>query len=75
MLDAETVPFIDITAANTLVALTHDLARRDTRLLLARDIGQVRDVLRRAGSDILGHALYPSIDAAVDAATLTTEYR
>ncbi len=67
VLDAETVPFVDVTATAMLVALNQDLARHGARLLLARNIGQVRDVLRRAGSDSLLHVLYPSINAAVAA--------
>jgi sulfate permease, SulP family len=49
VLDAETVPFIDVTAAEMLLQLRADLARDGVQLVLARDIGQVRDVLRRAG--------------------------
>jgi sulfate permease, SulP family len=75
VLDAETVPFVDVTAAAMLTALTRDLARQDATLFLARDIGQVRDVLRRAGSDALTHAPYPDIDAAVAAATTTASPR
>ncbi len=51
-LDAETVPFVDVTAAaDARRRSTATSRRRGTRLLLARDIGQVRDVLRRAGAD------------------------
>ena len=51
VLDAETVPVIDVTAAETLLQLRDDLARDGVQFVLARDIGQVRDVLRRAGID------------------------
>ena len=37
-------------AAQMLLQLRGDLARDGVRLVLARDIGQVRDVLRRAGA-------------------------
>jgi sulfate permease, SulP family len=65
VLDAETVSFVDVTAAQMLTELAEDLARDGKRLLLARDIGPVRDVLRQAGSAV---AVYPSVDAAVAAA-------
>ena len=46
VLDAETIPFIDVTASRMLGDLSEDLRHRDIELLVARDIGQVRDVLR-----------------------------
>jgi sulfate permease, SulP family len=49
IIDAETVPYIDVTAASMLHELADELARADVRLLLARDIGAVRDVLARSG--------------------------
>jgi SulP family sulfate permease len=54
VLDAETIPFVDVTAARMLAALAADLRRRDIELLLARD-----PALRR---------VYPSVHAAVEAA-------
>ena len=44
----ETVPFVDVTAAAMLVQLRGELERDGVRLAVARDIGQVRDVLREA---------------------------
>ena len=64
VLDAETVPYIDVTAAEMLRQLRDDLQRRHVRLLLARDIGQVRDVLRQAGTEDAG-AVFPSVEEAV----------
>ena len=51
VLDAETVPYVDVTAAEMPVQVRGDLDRKGIRLLVARDIGQVRDVLqpRRRG--------------------------
>ena len=49
MLDAQTVPYVDVTAADMLLQLRGDLDREGVRLVMARDIGQVRDVLRREG--------------------------
>jgi anti-anti-sigma factor len=67
VLDAETVPFVDSAAAEMIVTLHRDLARLDATLVLARDIGQVRDVLRgTADADELP-TLYPDVDTAVAA--------
>ena len=65
ILDAETVPFIDVTAANMLIDLTEDLEGQGIRLVIARDIGQVRDILDRAGGP--SAPAYPSLRAAVEA--------
>ena len=51
MIDAETVPFVDVTAAEMLARLREELERDGITLLVARDIGQVRDVLRRSGAE------------------------
>jgi sulfate permease, SulP family len=60
------MPFIDVTAATMLGQLVSDLERDGLRLVLARDIGQVRDLLDRteAGGVL---AAYPSIELAVAA--------
>ncbi|MFS0701150.1 SulP family inorganic anion transporter [Cellulomonas sp. 179-A 4D5 NHS] len=69
VLDAETVPFVDSAAAEMIVTLHRDLARADATLVVARDIGQVRDVLRgTADADDLP-TLYPDVDTAVTAVT------
>ena len=46
VLDAETTPFIDVTSARMLADLTDELHERAIQLLIAREIGEVRDVLR-----------------------------
>nr|WP_206038338.1 SulP family inorganic anion transporter [Rhodococcus sp. HNM0569] len=46
VLDAETSPFIDVSAAEMLGQLRNTLQQRGIDLRIARDIGQVRDVLR-----------------------------
>jgi hypothetical protein len=51
-----------------LAALEQQLSARGVRLLIARDIGQVRDVLRSATDDPALTHVYPSVQAAVDAA-------
>jgi sulfate permease, SulP family len=50
-----------------LIGLTADLRRSGVELVIARDVGQVRDVLRRAeGADALPRP-YPSVQDAVEA--------
>jgi len=67
VLDAADVPVIDVTAAKMLVELADDLDRRGIRLLLARDIGQVRDLLEAAGAGSLVAQTYPTVEQAVAA--------
>ena len=50
-----------------LALLADDLERQGVRLVVARDIGQVRDVLRRAGEDRPLAPAYPTVQAAVQA--------
>lgn len=47
VVDAETVPFLDVTAAQMFSQLHAELARSGVDLRFARNVGQVRDVLRR----------------------------
>ena len=65
VLDARSVPFVDVTAARMLVELTATLATRGVTLVVARDIGQVRDVLR--ATDGAAPAVFAEVDAAVAA--------
>lgn len=65
VLDARSVPTIDVTAARMLVGLTATLSARDARLAIARDVGQVRDVLRL--TEGTGPPVYRSVDDAVAA--------
>ena len=68
VLDAETMPFVDVTAARMLAELAEDLgSARTSSSLLARDVGQVRDVLSRAGDGPAAATRYPTVQAAVDA--------
>ena len=67
VLDGETVPFVDVTAARMLDELTADLHRRGVRLVIARDVGQVRDVLAQSGGAAAAPEYFPSVRAAVDA--------
>jgi high affinity sulfate transporter 1 len=71
VLDAENIPFMDVTAAEMLDQLADALKAQGVALRVARDIGDVRDVLRRSGSRIDIEHVYPSVRAAVAAAEVT----
>jgi SulP family sulfate permease len=71
VLDGETIPFVDVTAAKMLDELAGDLRRRGIEVLIARDVGQVRDVLGHTAADPSLQRVYPSVQAAVEAATAT----
>jgi SulP family sulfate permease len=68
VLDAETVPAIDVTAVHMLAELTQSLEREGVRLLISRPIGQVRDVVRQVATDTTPEGVYPTVQAAVQAA-------
>jgi MFS superfamily sulfate permease-like transporter len=68
VLDAETAPTIDVTAAHMLAELTQSLEREGVRLLVTRVIGQVRDVVRQVATDTTPEGVYPTVQAAVQAA-------
>ena len=68
VLDAETIPFIDVTASDMLVELTRGRCARDgVQLVLARDIGQVRDIVRGAAGPDSPAPVYPSVAQAIAA--------
>jgi sulfate permease, SulP family len=71
VLDAQTVPFVDITASRMLDELREDLSNRGIDLLLAHDVGQVRDVLRRTRPDdgSSGGRVFATVEEAVEAAS------
>lgn len=74
VLDAETIPFVDVTAARMLATLSEDLRRRDVRLLFARDIGQIRDVLQSVIDDPAIIHVYSTVQAAVAAHSLAASH-
>jgi len=49
-----------------LIELGRDLQRQGKRLVLARQVGQVRDILAKEGGPA-AIEIYPSVRAAVDA--------
>ena len=65
VLDAETVPSIDVTAVAMLIALADELADRGTELVLARDVAGVRDLL--ATEEATRIRTFPTVQEAVDA--------
>jgi SulP family sulfate permease len=67
VLDLATVPSIDVTAAEMLLGLSDDLTSRGVRLAIAREAGQVGDLLQQAGARALVDNVYASVDSAVQA--------
>jgi sulfate permease, SulP family len=67
VVDAETTPFIDISAARMLVSARDELRSREVPLVLARAVGQVRDVIGCIGDEQDLIASYATIGEAVDA--------
>ena len=66
VLDAETSPFIDVSATEMLTQLAEELRHKDVTLVVAHGIGQVRDVLRHAGADAqVLQSMYATVDEAV----------
>jgi high affinity sulfate transporter 1 len=66
VLDSESMPYVDVSAVRMLAELTEDLERRGVRLLVARNLGQVRDVVRRSGEGT-ALQLYPTVEDALAA--------
>ncbi len=66
VLDAETVPAIDVTAVSMLTELADDLRRDGIELVLARDVGVVRELVRLGAGDTPLRT-YPTVRAAVEA--------
>jgi sulfate permease, SulP family len=71
VLDAETIPFIDVTASDMLADLTDELHHHGVHLVIARDVGQVRDVLRHVVDHPALQQVYPTVQAALDAVDKT----
>jgi high affinity sulfate transporter 1 len=67
VLDAQTMPFVDVTGARMLGELARELERRGIALVVVRDIGQVKDVLRRTDGGQPLVQVHSKIAEAVDA--------
>ncbi len=67
ILDMEAVPSVDVSAVRMLAELREDLTARGSRLVLARNLGQVRDLIRRELGEGAIADVYPSVAAAVAA--------
>ena len=64
VLDCETMPSVDVTAARMLNQLAADLHRQGVRLVLAGEIGQVRDMV----AAVTGHGQAPGYHRTVSEA-------
>jgi sulfate permease, SulP family len=73
LIDAETVPFVDVTAVTMLDELAQTLHRDGIKLVFARNIGNVRDIVARAGDGTTELRVYATVHEAVD--TLEAELR
>jgi MFS superfamily sulfate permease-like transporter len=69
LLDAESMPFIDVTGADALEELRRELARQDIVLAVARPRGLFRVMLERTGvADRIGAGhIFPTVHAGVEA--------
>jgi high affinity sulfate transporter 1 len=72
VLDGRTTPSIDVTAAGMLVLLRQDLSRLGATLVMADDVGQVRDVLTVAEPDD-EPPMYVTIEEAIAAASTSRD--
>ncbi len=66
VVDAESIAFVDVTAARMLYELADELDRAGVRLVLAHDIGQVADVLDKEGVETRV-TVYRTVEEAVAA--------
>lgn len=64
VIDGRTSPAIDVSAVDMLVQLKADLARKNVDLVLAQEVGQVRDVLTHA-SEHGEPAIFPTVDDVI----------
>jgi sulfate permease, SulP family len=65
VLDAETMPYVDVTAVTMLDELADTLQREGVSLVFARNIGNVRDVVSRVGG--IRIPVYPTVRDAIAA--------
>ena len=67
ILDLEATPSVDVSAVRMLAELRDDLRVRGSRLILARDLGQVRELMRRELGEGSIADVYPTVADAVAA--------
>lgn len=67
ILDLEASPSVDVSAVRMLAELREELHARGSRLVLARNLGQVRDLMRRELGEGSVTDVYPTVAAAVTA--------
>lgn len=70
VLDCETIPFLDVTAARMLSQLAADLGHRGVRLVLAGEIGQDRDMIAAVTSPDAAAEYHRTVQNAVNAARI-----
>jgi len=68
VLDCETMPFVDVAAARMLNQLAADLQRQGVRLVLAGEIGQVRDMIAAVSGNDQTPEYHRTVHDAVHAA-------
>ncbi len=73
ILDLEAVPSVDVSAVRMLAELREDLAMRASRLVLARNLGQVRELMRRELGEASVADVYPTVALAVEALSSDTD--
>lgn len=66
VVDCETVPFVDVTAARMLGQLSASLHEQGVRLMVTHEVGQVRDVLAATGGPAADLEYFGSVQDAVD---------
>ncbi|HSS68823.1 MAG TPA: SulP family inorganic anion transporter [Nocardioidaceae bacterium] len=64
VIDSETSPFVDVTAATMLIELGDSLRKQSVLLRLAHGVGQVRDVLRKT-ADTPDERFFATVDEAI----------
>jgi high affinity sulfate transporter 1 len=67
VVDAQSVPYVDISAVDMLQRLAAELESRGVALRIAQDVAIVRDLFDAAGADPLLQSVYPTIPAAIEA--------